>query len=116
MADLLNSQFQSVFTIEYQKNCTYIKPSSPIIFDIIVTEPGVNKLLKALKIGKASGVDNLPTRPLKECADNISQIVTFIFNQTLNTCMLPNDWKSANITPIKKKDHMIWLRIIVLCL
>ena len=98
MSNLLNSQFQSVFTIECQNNCPYIRRSSPIISDIILTEPDVSTLLKALKGGKASDVENLPTRPLKECADNISEILTFIFNQTLNTCMLSNDWKSANIT------------------
>ena len=55
-------------------SCLYIRPSAPIISDIIVTEPGVNKLLKVLKSGKASGVDSLPTSPLKECAIKISNV------------------------------------------
>ena len=63
LAEVVNSQFQSVFTIECQNNCPYIRRIASIISDNIITEPGVNKLLKALKSGKASGVDNLPTRP-----------------------------------------------------
>ena len=59
MANLLNSQLQSVFTIECQNNCSYIRTSASIISDIIVSDPGVNivsdpgfnKLLKALKSG-----------------------------------------------------------------
>ena len=80
IANLLNSQFQSVLTIECQNNCPYIRPSAPITSDNIVTEPVVNKLVQALKSGNASGVDNLPTRPLKECADNISQIFGHLYS------------------------------------
>ena len=35
MVNSLNSQLQSVFTIECQNNCPYIRRSAPIISDII---------------------------------------------------------------------------------
>ena len=83
MAKVLNAQFQSVFTTESQESCSHVKRFAPAVPDLVITEPGVNKLLRDLMNGKASGVDNLPTRPLKECADNIPQVLTFIFNLTL---------------------------------
>ena len=103
MVKVLNAQCQSVFMTESQESCSYVKRFTSVVPDLVITEPGVNKFLRALKKGKASGVDNLPTRPLKEFADNISQILTFIFNQTLADRKLPDDWKSTNITPIFQK-------------
>ena len=88
-----------------QESCLYIICCAPLIPNLIITEQGVNKLLRALKSGKASGVDNLPTRSLKECANSISQVLTFIFNQMLNNRILPDDWKSANIIPLFKKGR-----------
>ena len=61
------------------------------------------RLLRALRVGKASGNDNIPTLPLKECAASISGVITFIFRQSLSSGQLPSDWKSANIMPGFKK-------------
>ena len=72
MAEVVNAQFQSVFKTESLESCPYIKRFAPVVLDLVITEIGVNKLLRDLKNGKASGVDNLPTRPLTEYVDNIS--------------------------------------------
>ena len=101
MADVLNAQFQSVFTTESPESCPYVKR-----FASYLTSSSPNQMLIncwALKNGKASEVNNLSTRQLKECADNISLVLTFIFNQTLADGKLPDNWKSANITPIFRK-------------
>ena len=104
MAKVAHAQFQSVFTMECQESCLYVKRIAPVVHDRVITEPGVNTLFRALKISKASGVDNLPTRPLKECTEKFSQVLTFILNQTLADGKLADDWRSANITPIFKKE------------
>ena len=70
--------------------------------DFTVTEPGVLRLVRALRVGKASGNDNISTRPLKECAASISGVITFIFSQSLSSDQLSSDWKSANIMPVFK--------------
>ena len=103
MAEVLNAQFQSVFTTESQESCPYVQRIAPVVPDLVITESGVNKLLRALKISKSSWVDNLPTRPFKECAVSISQVLTFIFNHTLADGNLPDGWRSASITSIFKK-------------
>ena len=52
---------------------------------------------------KSSGPDNIPSWILKECADEIAPILQIIFTQSLNTHTLPQDWLTANITPVFKK-------------
>ena len=59
--------------------CSYIKRCAALI----ITEPGVIKLFRALKSGKYSRLDNLPMRQLKECAKSISEDLTFIFKRSL---------------------------------
>ncbi len=76
----------------------------PIADEIVVTEKGVHKLLSRLNTAKASGPDGIPNHILKELAPELSRVLTPLFNQTLSTGQLPDDWKRANVSPIFKKD------------
>jgi len=103
-ASLLNNQFSSVFTSEDTGNIPNKCPSPHSSMEsITITRPGVHKLLIGLKTAKASGPDEIPATILKETADDISSIIAFIFQQSLDTGQLPKDWKKANIAPIFKK-------------
>ena len=59
----------------------------------------LNKLCKT----KATGLDSLSARLLRECADLISGSLALIFNQSFDTGIFPDEWKSARITPLFKK-------------
>ena len=103
--NILSDYFKSVFTKE---DTTTIpekvsSPAFPTMPSFSITSPGVEKLLLGLNPSKAAGPDGLPSRILKILAPQIAPILTFIFNQSLQTGTLPHDWKSANITPIFKK-------------
>ena len=103
-AELLSKQFQSVFTKEGDETIpSFHTQPYPSVPDIIITEQGVNKLLKAIKVNKAAGPDCIPNRMLKETSDEISPALASIFQQSLNTGELPDDWTKANIAPIFKK-------------
>ena len=65
---------------------------------------GIYRLLNDLDVNKAPGPDKIPNRILKYCATKIAQILPVIFNQSLTSGNLPDDWLTANITPIFKKD------------
>ena len=68
-ADVLNQQYQSVFTKEKTGTLPDIGESSiPSITDIIFTIPGIEKLLKGLDTSKSNGPDEIPLRILKEYA------------------------------------------------
>ena len=72
---------------------------------IQVTTPGVEKLLKDLKTQKAPGPDGLTPKILKECANSIAPILTAIFQKSIATGNLPDDWLKANVTPLFKKGN-----------
>ena len=70
---------------------------------ITVTRHGVEKLLLNLKVKKAGGPDEISARTLVETATVISTVVASLFQQSLGTGTVPNDWRSADVTPIFKK-------------
>ena len=103
-AEILNHQFQSVFTPDTAGPLPeYTGKAYPDIPDIIIQPEGVAKLLHHIKPHKASGPDGLPCRILKELADEIAPVLTIIFNQSLQLGQTPKDWNTANVAPIFKK-------------
>ena len=75
----------------------------PVMKDIHITPPGIEKLLKKLDPSKASGPDELKPRLLKELAHEISPILSLIFQKSLDTGIVPSDWRTAHVSPIYKK-------------
>ena len=71
--------------------------------DIQVTTPGVFKLLNNLDAKKSSGPDDISPRVLKECASELAPVLTFLFNQSLATGIVPADWRDANVFALHKK-------------
>jgi len=63
----------------------------------------VKARLVKLRINKAPGVDLVGTRMLIELADEISYTAVELFNKSLCSGNVPQDWKMANVTPIFKK-------------
>ena len=60
------------------------------------------KVLKALKVKKATGVDFIPSRLLKVGANIVAPPLGNIFNMTIQNCKIPMEWKTARIIPIYK--------------
>ena len=67
-------------------------PSTP---ELNITCAGIQKLL-----GKLSGPDNIKPKVLKELAPEIAPILTIILNKSLETGEIPNDWRTAIVTPV----------------
>ena len=105
-ANILNDQFQSVFTKENLNNFPN-KGKSPYttMADIQINVKGVHKLLKNLKPHKATGPDAIPSCILKTAADQLAPILTELYQASLNTGEVPQDWKDANVVPLFKKDE-----------
>ena len=59
--------------------------------------------LKSLKLGKASGPDQINNRILKEFAHSLSFPLGDLFNYSHSCVKVPELWKQANVTPIFKK-------------
>ena len=103
-AEILNDQFYSVFTHEDLSDLSQCAdPAYSSIPDVSFSTDGILKLIKSLNINKASGTDNISARVLTICAEEIAPILTILFTQSFNSGELPNDWLTANITPVFKK-------------
>ena len=103
-AEALSRQYSSVFTMEDTSSLPSKGPSPfPTMPDITITVAGVEKLLASLNPRKASGPDQVPTRILKEHASTLAPVLQIIFQQSLDTGDIPEDWRQANVTAVFKK-------------
>ena len=68
------------------------------------TSTHVFSLLSKLCRSKATGLDNISAKLLRECPDLLAESLTVIFNQSLITGIFPNEWKSARVTPLYKNS------------
>jgi hypothetical protein len=102
-ADILNSQFQSVFTVEDENSTTVIPMlTDKIMPKISVSREGVRNLLLSLDDKKSAGPDKLSPRVLKELSGEITPFLTNLFQQSLDCGTVPREWKDACICPIFK--------------
>ena len=93
IAEILNSQFKSVFTP--QSGNTFLQlPGSqfPKIKPLHISENCVFMLLDRIDVSMSSGPDKLPGRLLQRLAKEITPVVYFIFTQSLCTGELPTEW------------------------
>jgi len=65
----------------------------------LVHNAGMYKLLSQLNQRKACGPDNNPAVFLKSCALELTNMPSFIIQQSLDTQTLPLDWRKAFVTP-----------------
>ena len=65
---------------------------------------GVRKQLANVNVNKACGPDLILARILRDLAPEISQMLTFIFQQSYSTGTIPSDWSTALVTAVYKKD------------
>ena len=64
---------------------------------------GVKKLLMKLETKKATGPDLIPAFVLKTAAHELSPFLALLFQLSLDTGVVPPDWRQAWIVPIYKK-------------
>ena len=55
---------------------------------------------QGLKTSKASGLDNIAPRTLKDAAVVVARSVTRIVNESLLQGTVPSEWKYAKVTPL----------------
>ena len=115
-ATVLNHQFASVFSRPKALSLKFlaelelwfqgIKPKNVIgMPEITITVNGVEGLRKGLNPNKASGPDEISPRLLKELHVELAPILTKIYRSSLSTCIVPEDWKTALVAPVYKKDQ-----------
>ena len=79
--------------------------SSNSIFLEAVTEKEVEFEISQLNGKKSSGYDEIPPKLVKNISKHIVKPLTYIYNQSLLTGVIPNDLKIALVTPVFKANH-----------
>ena len=105
IARILNSYFSTVFTVEDTSNIPNVpeRETARRLEDVIIIEEQVMKKLNELNAYKSFGPDGVHPRILKETREVICTTLTKIFNKSLTTGIVPEDWRLANVTAIFKK-------------
>ena len=98
-SEVLNNYFSSVYTDEYLNEIPNVGENpTPGINPLIITVEGVLKQLDSLEPNKASGPDEIPPWFLKEYCQEIAPVLTNIFQSSIDSGVVPNKWKKANMS------------------
>ena len=66
----------------------------------------IKGIIASMPSNKASGIDNIPIRVIKDCIAPILPAITSIVNSSLGSSTFPSSWKIAEVVPIPKDgDH-----------
>ena len=58
---------------------------------------------ESFRSSKASDPDNIPSKFLKKAASEVAPALQLIFTASLQQAKVPDDWKTAEVTPIFRK-------------
>lgn len=98
-ANVFNEHFKSVF--KPREELPEIGEDDPLN-TYIFTYVDVTKFIKQLSADAAPGPDNLHPVVLKSFAQQFAIPLTMIFNKAFNVSDIPQDWKTALVTPVYK--------------
>lgn len=70
--------------------------------EFIISRDTVERKLMSTKVNKAPGPDGIPNWVLHDLGGLISGPVCAIFNSSLRESIVPEIWRSANVTPLPK--------------
>ena len=68
-----------------------------------VSENVISDFLKELKTNKATGIDNLPGRFLKDESKVLATLIAQSCNLSIKPCAVPDECKFAKLKPLQKK-------------
>jgi hypothetical protein len=105
MAELLNRFFSGIFTREDTTNIPDPQPTGyrHELRGLNITERAVKDKIRKLWADGAAGPDGLGPLVLKKLADELAGPRAMVMRTSLKEGAVPEDWRTANVTPIFKK-------------
>ena len=113
-AEIFNEYFYSVFThsnLEFAEDNVDITSTTGVLNDIVISESEVLEMLTSLQPNKASGIDNISPKLLKNCALPLLHIICHLFTVSLSNSKIPQDWCTHCVA---NTHFQIWWQIISL--
>lgn len=84
---------------------TVSPPVSSISFlmdPILIDYDGLVNIIKSLKVSSSCGIDSINSKILRNTNLTSSLFLTKIFRQSLETGVVPEDWKFGKVIPVHK--------------
>ena len=81
----------------------FVSGQDNILKTVVFLPEIVGHKLLHLKPGKAPGVDLVHSRVLKETADQLCLPLAEMFNSSLRSAVVLDEWRYANVVPVYKK-------------
>ena len=108
-AEVLVEFFTSVLTNENLQTLPKMtkaeKSDGITTADLLITEEAVKIKLSKLNPNKSPGPDKLYPRVLKEICNELARPLTYLYNLSIQSGKLPDEWKLSEVTPIFKKGN-----------
>ncbi len=102
---LLNELNAFFARFEAQNITTAQKAPPPPGDQVMMLSPdSVRRSLSRINARKAPGPDNIPGRVLRDCAVELTDVFTDIFNISLSQAVVPTCFKATTIIPVPKKS------------
>lgn len=104
IAEALNHAFSSVFTNEPKSELPEFPYFSHHTMPAITfSSGGIKKCIDSLKLSSSPGIDGINSKVLKNTKYVTSEILCHIFQQSLSSGVVPDDWKVGKVIPVPKK-------------
>ena len=95
-----DNNYVSPLKSKNQQSSIFLNPTNP---------EEIIKIVKKLKDSNSSGIDNISTKLLKSIIDEISPVLSHIFNRSILLGIVPSQLKIAKVNPIfKANDNQIF--------
>ncbi|KAI4887968.1 hypothetical protein NFI96_018257 [Prochilodus magdalenae] len=102
LPDALNHYYARFET----QNSVAVRKTSPPSDDQVLCLTAADVRKSRVDPRKAAGPDNIPARVLRECADQLTDVFTDIFNISLSSATVPTSLKATTIIPVPKKSSV----------
>ena len=69
-----------------------------------IEQKTVQRILHSLKANKATGLDKIPARLLKDAEEELAPSITYLVKKSISDGIVPDMGKVARVTPLYKSD------------
>ncbi len=105
MTGLLKTTFLGFFR-EDEGSTPVLQPrTQTCVADPLIIELEVRRALDGLNPHRGAGADGILPRVLKALNSHISPVLAQLFNLSLQTAQVPEDWRCTIVTPVAKSPR-----------
>lgn len=90
---------------ENKKKRLFRTTTLPIMAPVEFSVAGISSLINILQLSSSAGVDNINSKLLRNNKQIIAEYFSMLFSLSLETGMLPEDWKVGKVIPVHKSGN-----------